>query len=131
MATPALLAAAITATLLAASPKPAARVAAEPSPSGLVAPPDPVQVMGSCRARKGGCTDFAGVWAGGAAVARCKKLKGSWSAEACPADGLVASCTQRTMGGEDRMVVRSYKPVTAKSARAECARTARGVFLKK
>jgi hypothetical protein len=115
--------------LLAGTPKPVSGAAAEPAPSGVVVPADAVQVVGGCRLSKVSCVDFAGRYAPGAAEARCKKLKGAWSAEACPADGLVASCTQRDTGSQDKTVTRAYAPTTVKAARAECRKTARGVFL--
>jgi len=120
-----------TALLLATSPRPPPLAAAEPAPAFASKPADAVQVMGSCRVAKATCIDFAGAFAGGVAEARCRKLKGAWSAEACPADGLVASCIERVIGSEDRTLTRTYQPVTAKAARAECKKTARGVFLAK
>jgi len=120
-----------TALVLASTPRPPPMAAGEPAPAFASKPADTVQVVGSCRTGKASCVDFAGDFAGGAAEARCKKLKGTWSAAACPADGLVASCIERVTGGEDRTLTRAYKPVTAKAARAECKKTARGVFLAK
>jgi len=120
-----------TALVLATTPRPPPMAAAEPPPAFAAKPADTLQVLGSCRVAKASCIDFAGAFAGGAAEARCKKLKGTWSAEACPADGLVASCIERVTGSEDRTLTRAYKPVTAKAARAECKKTARGVFLAK
>jgi hypothetical protein len=120
-----------TALVLATTPKPPPMSPAEPAPAFAAKPADSLQVIGSCRVAKASCIDFAGAFAGGAAEARCKKLKGTWSAEPCPADGLVASCIERVTGSEDRTLTRAYQPTTAKSARAECKKTARGVFLAK
>jgi hypothetical protein len=117
------------ALVLATAPKPPPMSAAEPAPAFAAMPADTVQVVGSCRTGKASCVDFAGAFAGGAAEARCRQLKGTWSAQACPADGLVATCTQREVGSQDRTMTRAYKPTTAKAARAECKKTARGVFL--
>jgi hypothetical protein len=121
-----LLAAAL---ILATAPKPPPMAAAEPSPAFASKPAEAVQVKGSCRVSKASCVDFAGTFAGGAAEARCKQLKGTWSAAACPDGGLVASCIERVTGSQDRTMTRAYRPVTAQAARAECKKTARGVFL--
>lgn len=123
------LAALAAALLLASTPKPPSSAAAEPAPAFASLPADTVLVMGSCRVSKVSCVDFAGTFAGGAAEARCRKLKGSWSAQPCPDDGQVGSCTQRAVGSQDRALTRAYAPATAKAARAECRKTARGVFL--
>ncbi len=127
-----LLAAALviaTSATTATTPRPPAMAAAEPAPAFAQKPADAVQVIGSCRVGKASCVDFAGDFAGGAAQARCKQLKGKYVAEACPAEGLVSTCIERVTGGEDRTMTRAYAPTTAKAARAECKKTARGVFL--
>jgi len=120
-----------TALLLATTPRPPPMAAAEPAPAFAARPADTVQVVGSCRVARASCLDFAGAFAGGAAEARCRQLKGTWSAGACPADGLVGSCIQRETGSQDRTMTRAYRPTTARAARAECRKTARGVFLAK
>jgi hypothetical protein len=124
-----LLAAALFLATTATTPKPPPMAAAEPPPAFAHKPADAVAVIGSCRVSKATCVDFAGEFAGGAAERRCKQLKGKYAAEACPADGLVATCIERLTGSEDRTMTRAYAPTTAKAARAECKKTARGVFL--
>lgn len=120
--------AAAAALLLASTPKPPPQAKAEPAPAFAQKPADAVAVAGGCRVSKVSCVDLAGTF-GGAHEARCKQLKGTWSTEPCPEAGLVATCTQREVGSQDRTLTRSYAPTTAKAARAECQKKARGVFL--
>lgn len=124
-----LLAAALVIATSATTPKAPPMAAPEPAPAFATRPAAGPAVVGSCRVGKASCVDFAGAFTGGTAEARCAKLKGTFAAEACPADGLVASCIERVTGSEDRTLTRAYAPTTPKAARAACKKTARGVFL--
>lgn len=123
---PAVLAVAL---LTAAAPKPRPPAADEPAPSGLAPPADDDVIVGSCLVSRERCVDFEGTFATGEAPARCKKLKGTWRADPCGADGRVGTCTVRDTGTDNRVLTRSYKPATEKAARADCKQQPRGVFL--
>jgi hypothetical protein len=118
-----------TGLLTAASPKPPPAVEREPAPAGVAPPVDDAVIVGSCRISKEQCVDFEGSFPGGEALARCKKLKGSWRDESCPADGRVGTCTVRDTGSDNRVLTRWYKPASETTARAGCTKQPRAVYL--
>jgi len=110
-----------------ATPRPSA--ADEPAPSGVAPPADDAVIVGSCRVSKEQCVDYEGSFAAGEAPARCKKARGTWRDEPCPAEGRVGTCTVRDTGTDNRMLTRFLRPATEKAARAECKKQPRGVYL--
>ncbi len=121
---------AFTALLTAAAPKPRPMEAKPPPPANLTPPADEVVMAGACLVGKDQCVDYEG-FAAAEAQARCKKQKGTFQAEACRAEGRVGTCTVRETGTDNRVLTRWYPPATEKSARAECKKAARGVYLAK
>ena len=103
---------------------------ADPVPTS-VAPPeeDKLPVAGSCVA-SGACTDYEGTFTGVDLQALCSKEKGTFKAGACPVEKTVATCQQRQIGSDDRIVIRSYAPMTVDAAKKACGNTPRGIFLK-
>lgn len=103
----------------------------DPPPAALAVPEEPkVQIVGSCTAGNGACSEYQGTFAGVDARALCEKASGTWSASACPTEGSVGTCTQRQDGSEDRIVTRTYPPKTVDAARKACVSSPRGIFLK-
>ena len=124
------LAALITVALLtAASPKSPSSAAKEPAPSGVAPPPEEAVIVGSCKVSKEQCVDYEGSFPGGEAQGRCRKLKGTWRDESCTADGRVGTCTVRDTGTDNRVLTRWYKPAAETTARTECKKLPRAVYM--
>lgn len=120
----------LTAAAPKAEPAPVKTSAADlPAPSGVAPPADEAVIVGSCRVSKEQCVDYEGTFAAGDAQARCKKARGTWREEPCPAEGRVGTCTVRDTGTDNRVLTRFLKPATEKAARAECRKQPRGVYL--
>ncbi len=113
----------------AAAPRPKPSVVAEPAPSGVAPPADDAVIVGSCKLSRERCVDYEGSFPNGEAPARCKRAKGSWREESCTADGRFGTCTVRDTGTDNRVLTRYYKPATEKTARAECKKAPRAVYL--
>jgi hypothetical protein len=128
-ATLALAALVATSLLTAASPKPPSSGTKEPAPAGVAPPADDAVIVGSCKVSKEQCVDYEGSFPSGEAAARCKKLNGTWRDESCTADGRVGTCTVRDTGTDNRVLTRWYAPATEKTARAECKKLARAVYM--
>jgi hypothetical protein len=114
----------------ASKPMPMPVEAPPPLSSQLQPAPDDAKVVGSCAVSAKSCVEWEGSHAGVDLQARCKKLKGSWSAGSCPAERRIASCTQREFSSDDRTITWAYAPVKAAEAKAACQKQPRGVFMK-
>lgn len=114
-----------------AAPAKARRLApTESSSTSLPVPAEEkVVVAGSCSLGAGACSDYEGTFPGVDLPALCAGSKGKWSASPCPVEGTVATCMQRQMNSDDRIVVRTYSPGTRDQAKKACANTPRSIFL--
>jgi hypothetical protein len=129
------LAALLLAPLAIAAPAGAAKARrlapSEPQPTSFAAPEEEKSVIaGSCSLGAAACSDYEGRFSGVDLPALCAKVKGRWSASACPSEGTIATCMQRQIGSEDRIVARTYAPGTHDSAKKACGETPRGIFQK-
>jgi len=105
-----------------------AGAADEPAPSGVSPPEEEAVIAGSCKVSRAVCVDYQGSFASGDAEGRCRKVKGTWRAAPCAVEARVGTCRVRDTGTDNRMLTRSYKPTTEKTARAECRKQPRAVF---
>jgi hypothetical protein len=124
------LAACAAALVAADAPRKAKPMRSEESKPVEAVPAAAMTADGSCTAAdKKTCTEYSGAFAGSDPRAACEKAGGAWSDGACPSEGRVGTCTQREVGTDARVIVRSYAPTSADDAKQECTKAPRAAFM--